>query len=54
MCLFWADDISIGNLKVFGDSLSMDITYSTNRYYIISRILIFETINIIIMVHSYA
>ncbi|XP_057793090.1 protein FAR1-RELATED SEQUENCE 5-like [Salvia miltiorrhiza] len=31
-CLFWADDVSIRNYNLFGEAVSFDATYNTNRY----------------------
>ncbi|XP_057802983.1 protein FAR1-RELATED SEQUENCE 5-like [Salvia miltiorrhiza] len=33
--LFWADECSIKNFKLFGDAVSFDATYRTNRYKLI-------------------
>ncbi|XP_076910767.1 protein FAR1-RELATED SEQUENCE 5-like [Bidens hawaiensis] len=30
--MFWADNISRSNYKLFGDALAFDATYHTNRY----------------------
>ncbi|KAK8919006.1 Protein FAR1-RELATED SEQUENCE 5 [Platanthera zijinensis] len=31
-CVFWADEIARNNFSVFGDLLSFDTTYNTNKY----------------------
>ncbi|XP_057809156.1 protein FAR1-RELATED SEQUENCE 5-like [Salvia miltiorrhiza] len=33
--LFWADAVSIENYKIFGQAISFDATYNTNRYSLI-------------------
>ena len=32
-CIFWADEISRLNYKEFGDSITVDGTFRTNRYH---------------------